>query len=250
MPLIPAQVPGVVFGKPPIGKQGYDQDQVDAFLDVVEAELTRLLAENTDLSTQLAQCDQQSPPQARDTAATWLQPGFPPIQQPPAGEHDYHHNAARVLSLAQQTADRMTSQAQAEADTLLSQARAHAEQLLRQAQSTAQGLVTEATTQAETVLRDAQTRADSVERQSRDKLDKLVSQQQEQLRQHTEIITALGADKAALDNWIKHLRIFDDDHRARMMRFVRAQLDQLGTPPTRRTPTPDQYPPSPHGRRV
>ena len=43
MPLTPADVHNVVFKKPPIGKRGYDEDEVDAFLDVVEAELGRLV---------------------------------------------------------------------------------------------------------------------------------------------------------------------------------------------------------------
>lgn len=33
------QVHNVAFGKPPIGKRGYNEDEVDAFLDVVEAAL-------------------------------------------------------------------------------------------------------------------------------------------------------------------------------------------------------------------
>jgi DivIVA domain-containing protein len=43
MPLTPADVHNVAFKKPSIGKRGYDEDEVDAFLDVVEAELARLI---------------------------------------------------------------------------------------------------------------------------------------------------------------------------------------------------------------
>ena len=39
MPLTPADVHNVAFSKPPIGKRGYNEDEVDAFLDLVEAEL-------------------------------------------------------------------------------------------------------------------------------------------------------------------------------------------------------------------
>jgi DivIVA domain-containing protein len=39
----------VAFSKPPIGKRGYHEDEVDAFLDVVEAELAPLLDDNTAL---------------------------------------------------------------------------------------------------------------------------------------------------------------------------------------------------------
>jgi len=45
MPLTPADVHNVAFSKPPIGKRGYNEDEVDAFLDLVEAELARLIEE-------------------------------------------------------------------------------------------------------------------------------------------------------------------------------------------------------------
>ncbi len=38
-PLTPQQVHNVAFSKPPIGKRGYNEDEVDAFLDLVEAAL-------------------------------------------------------------------------------------------------------------------------------------------------------------------------------------------------------------------
>src|ERR1700733_14633646 len=51
MPLTPAEVHNVAFKKPPIGKRGYDEEEVDAFLDIVEVELSRLLEENNELKT-------------------------------------------------------------------------------------------------------------------------------------------------------------------------------------------------------
>ena len=53
MPLTPAEVHNVAFRKPPIGKRGYDEEEVDAFLDIVEVELARLIEENNDLRAQL-----------------------------------------------------------------------------------------------------------------------------------------------------------------------------------------------------
>ena len=49
MPLTPADVHNVAFKKPPIGKRGYDEEEVDAFLDEVERELARLIEENNEL---------------------------------------------------------------------------------------------------------------------------------------------------------------------------------------------------------
>jgi DivIVA domain-containing protein len=59
MPLTPADVHNVAFSKPPIGKRGYNEDEVDAFLDLVEAELARLIEENEDLREQVSQLEQR-----------------------------------------------------------------------------------------------------------------------------------------------------------------------------------------------
>src|SRR5919199_1167766 len=59
MPLTPADVHNVAFSKPPIGKRGYNEDEVDAFLDLVEAELARLIEENDDLREQVSQLEQR-----------------------------------------------------------------------------------------------------------------------------------------------------------------------------------------------
>ena len=49
MPLTPADVHNVAFSKPPIGKRGYNEDEVDQFLDLVEDTLAQLQDENDDL---------------------------------------------------------------------------------------------------------------------------------------------------------------------------------------------------------
>ncbi|OOL27035.1 cell wall synthesis protein Wag31, partial [Rhodococcus rhodochrous] len=49
----------VAFSKPPIGKRGYNEDEVDAFLDLVEQELTHLIEENADLRQRVAELDQE-----------------------------------------------------------------------------------------------------------------------------------------------------------------------------------------------
>src|SRR4051794_35891369 len=53
MPLTPAEVHNVAFKKPPIGKRGYDEEEVDSFLDIVEVELSRLIEENNDLRARI-----------------------------------------------------------------------------------------------------------------------------------------------------------------------------------------------------
>lgn len=59
MPLTPADVHNVAFSKPPIGKRGYNEDEVDAFLDLVETELARLIEENADLRQRVSELDSE-----------------------------------------------------------------------------------------------------------------------------------------------------------------------------------------------
>ena len=74
MPLTPAEVHNVAFKKPPIGKRGYDEEEVDAFLDIVEVELSRLIEENNDLRAR-ANGGQPAPPRRpAPTRPSWLRP--------------------------------------------------------------------------------------------------------------------------------------------------------------------------------
>ena len=114
MPLTPADVHNVVFKKPPIGKRGYDEDEVDAFLDVVEAELARLIEENNELRSAAsrvgARVDERPEPAAPAPAAIAAPP--PPVQQP---REDDSARASRMLALATETADRYVNEAKTQA---------------------------------------------------------------------------------------------------------------------------------------
>src|ERR1700722_417439 len=132
MALTPADVHNVAFSKPPIGKRGYNEDEVDAFLDLVENELTRLIEENSDLRQRIAELDQE--------LAGGAGAGAAPVAAPPpalSGTNEEHAmKAARVLTLAQDTADRLTSTAKADSDKMLADARANADQILGEARHT------------------------------------------------------------------------------------------------------------------
>jgi DivIVA domain-containing protein len=257
MPLTPADVHNVAFSKPPIGKRGYNEDEVDAFLDLVEAELARLIEENDDLREQVSQLDQRLGNAQADLEDARSRPpamGAPPTQQiqravepppmramepppramsapPPAmvdqGDSgvDQHVQVAKVLSMAQEMAERLTSEAKVEADTMLSDARNKSEQLLSEARTKSDGLVNDARARAETMLNDARTRAETLERQSRDKAAKLVGDAE---RQQTEIIGSITRDKTVLEKKIDELRTFEREYRTRLKTYLESQLRDLG----------------------
>src|SRR5215218_4488098 len=126
MPLTPADVHNVVFKKPPIGKRGYDEDEVDAFLDVVEAELARLIEENNELRAGGARGGSRSEERAEAPA-----PPPPPVAAPVAApppqaaqpREDDSARASRMLALATETADRYVNEAKTQAEQMLTGAK-------------------------------------------------------------------------------------------------------------------------------
>jgi DivIVA domain-containing protein len=233
MPLTPADVHNVAFSKPPIGKRGYNEDEVDAFLDLVEAELARLIEENNDLRNQVEQLDQQLRAAPVDNGRN-LRPLEPPrpvmapvpppmMEQPPPGG-DHHVQAAKVLGLAQEMADRLTGEAKAEADGMLGEARTKSEQLLSDARAKADGMVNEARTRAEAMLNDARTRAETLDRQSR---EKAASLERDAARKHAEILGSISQEKSVLEKKIDELRTFEREYRTRLKTYLESQLREL-----------------------
>jgi DivIVA domain-containing protein len=233
MPLTPADVHNVAFSKPPIGKRGYNEDEVDAFLDLVEAELTRLIEENNDLRNRVEQIDQQLRAAPVDTGGNLrplepprpvMAPVPPPMREQTSSSGDHHVQAAKVLGLAQEMADRLTGEAKAEADGMLGDARARSEQLLSEARVKADGMVNEARTRAESLLNDARSRAETVDRQSR---EKAASLEREATRKHTEILGSLSQEKNLLEKKIEELRTFEREYRTRLKTYLESQLREL-----------------------
>jgi len=209
MPLTPADVHNVAFKKPSIGKRGYDEDEVDAFLDVVEAELARLIEENNDLTSRLAAYEAGSPSLVKKAPAEEPAPQAAPAVAPaavapaPAASGAAGHvQAARLLGLAQETADRLTAEAKAESDRVLADAKSQSE-----------ALITDATTRAEAAERDSRIRADSLDKEAQSKYD--------------EVLGKLADERVTLEKKIEDLRVYEREYRGRLKSWISEQLAQL-----------------------
>ncbi|HWE88867.1 MAG TPA: DivIVA domain-containing protein [Pseudonocardiaceae bacterium] len=246
MGLTPADVHNVAFSKPPIGKRGYNEDEVDAFLDLIEAELARLIEENNELRSQVEQLDGQLDTTRSDLESARSQPTAlaPRVEDPPSrrlapvppvssleettpgavGGGDHHVQAAKVLGLAQEMADRLTGEAKSESDGMLAEARTKSEQLLSEARAKADTMVNEARGRAETMLNEARTRADTLERQARDKATTL---EREASRKHSEVMGAITSEKKSLEKEIETLRTFEREYRTRLKTFLESSLRDL-----------------------
>ncbi len=235
MPLTPADVHNVAFSKPPIGKRGYNEDEVDAFLDLVENELTRLIEENSDLRQRVRELDQELVGARADAGAqtTRAMPVYQPEPEPepvkpppaPAVDADPAGKAARVLTLAQDTDDRLTSTAKAESDKLMADAKANADQILTEARREADTTVADARQRADAMLTDAQTRSETQLRQAQEKADAL---QGDAERKHSEIMGTINQQRTVLEGRLEQLRTFEREYRTRLKTYLESQLEELG----------------------
>jgi DivIVA domain-containing protein len=219
MPLTPADVHNVAFKKPPIGKRGYDEEEVDAFLDEVERELARLIEENNELRAQAArgggpvmssaagmghtgeiadlktQLDRlqrekaQAEQHARQMQAEVEQART--STAPVSASGDGEQQALRVLMMAQRTADEHVSDARREADKLVTEARAKADELTL----------------------DARTKAEALERDAR--------------QRHQEVMGSLDTKRTALQKHIEELKQFEREYRTRLKAYLESQLRDL-----------------------
>lgn len=237
MPLTPADVHNVAFSKPPIGKRGYNEDEVDAFLDLVETELSRLVEENADLRQRVGELDAELSSARSGMQATQAIPLYQPEPEPvvqtvvvdePApsmNNEEQAVKAARVLSLAQDTADRLTANARAESDKMLADAHASADQIVSEARFIAETTVTDARQRADAMLSDAQQRSESQLRQAQEKADIL---QADAERKHSEVMGTINQQRTLLEGRLEQLRTFEREYRTRLKTYLESQLEELG----------------------
>ncbi len=147
MPLTPQDVSHKVFG-PTRLRRGYNENEVDAFLDLVEAELTRLTEENASLRAELEHARAQQP-----GAVVGAVVGTGPSTGPSTGRTSQVGPSAsrevavqepvtpseveritRTLVLAQRTADQALQEARQEAEVIRTAAQREAQDKLSKAE--------------------------------------------------------------------------------------------------------------------
>src|ERR1700677_4573716 len=217
MPLTPADVRNKQFSTTRL-RPGYDEEEVDAFLDEVEAELDRLIQENEELRAKLAEVLRGGGKPAMSALSSPLSDQKPDMMAPPEPPMEYRRpepmqnsvyssednmdTAARVLSLAQQTADQAIADARREADETLGRARREADEVL-----------TKARRQAEQITGDARARAESLERDAQER--------------HRQAMGSLVQQREELERRVDDLRAFEREYRSRLKAYLEGQLGDL-----------------------
>ncbi len=235
MPLTPADVHNVAFKKPPIGKRGYDEDEVDAFLDEVERELARLIEENNELKGQVERMQRARP--ASPASPTGPAPPAAPAPQsgPSEAEQRLGRENVDLKNQLQQLEHRLrqtAAQQQQAPEPLGGPAPAvspvhdgeQALSVLMTAQRTASEHVADARREADKLLLDARAKADEVTREARAKADAL---EREARQRHQEAMGGLEAKRHALQKHIEELKAFEREYRTRLKAYLESQLRDL-----------------------
>jgi DivIVA domain-containing protein len=244
----PADVHNIAFTRPPIGKRGYHEQEVDDFLDIVEQELARLIEYNEQLKAgsgadpaAVAAATDQAVSEERTRMQTELdavrqryaelennhndlQRQHYDLQQAQAqlqAAHDqgattsaeHHQQAVKVLALAQATADQHLAEAQAEAERMRMEAQVESDRLRH-----------ESTSHAERQLTDAQTRAEQLTQESSTHATKVVQDAEQRAAAMNE---AMESRRGALQKHVDELRTFEREYRTRLKSYLESQLRDL-----------------------
>ncbi len=251
MPLTPEDVSNKRF-TPVRLREGYDMGEVDQFLDEVEAELQRLLAENDDLRTKLTAAGGTPPPPAEtqkptETPATET---APETVTETSAESAPEATPESAVAAAPREEIKVTTAAEASsaATRLLELATRNADEVVAEAREDAERIVSEARAEAERLQTETKTLADKLEEDARNRAQNLDA---ETSSRREELLGEMEKEKARLDSEIESLRAFEREYRSRLRTYFSEQLAALegegagGELPGTETPEPAHQAPEP-----
>jgi DivIVA domain-containing protein len=200
MPLTPEDVANKQFTSTRL-KPGYDETEVDEFLDEVEAELTRLYRENDELRSKLAAAG-RAPAAEGAPAAAPVAPAAPDAALVRENEElrSKLDNVQRQLVEAQSRPAQQVAPAAAPAGQ-------------PQPSETATGILALAQRTADELIGEARTRAEQLKREAEDK--------------HRQTIGTLETERSALERKVEQLRAFEREYRTRLKSYLEGQLREL-----------------------
>jgi DivIVA domain-containing protein len=247
MPLTPEDVSTKRF-TPTRLREGYDQGEVDQFLDEVEAELGRLLKENEQLRSRAgataaddAALTGTTPDPAADHATTSTTEGRAPEGTPgdvtgspdpaassvpaeadaPAGEttasgfRPSPHEQIRVTTSAE---------ASSAATRLLELATRNADEVVAEARHEAQQIVATARTEAERLEAETRERTDRLDEEARTRAQHLDAETE---GKRSQALADIEREKQRLDAEVDNLRAFEREYRSRLKSYFSQQLEAL-----------------------
>ena len=187
--LTPSDVHHVLFTRAGLGRRGYDEVEVDVFLERVQQELTRLIGEKADLRDEVSRLKAQLASAGSGSKAVSAADSI--------SKEEAQLQAVRLLAAAQQTADTYVADAEKYSQRLTIDAREHSEQMVAEARQAAQRMVAE----AERLAGESATRT----------ID-------------GEVVSPTGPSKEELDQQVAYLKTFGQVVRVQLRAYLEALL--------------------------
>ncbi len=217
MTLTPEDVVNKRF-QPTKFREGYDQDEVDDFLDEVVGELRRLTGENEQLTAQLATCERQGTELRRQVSAAGSAPagdqgGSAPVTAASSGGSVAASAPVREVPQEKPAAPAPAAPAPAPAASHDAPQPEAATGMLALAQKLHDDFVRAGEEQRDEILGEAKERAGTLVREAEDKRNATLG--------------SLDSERNLLERKIDELRAFERDYRNRMKSYLESQLRDL-----------------------
>ncbi|MCX6499982.1 MAG: DivIVA domain-containing protein [Arthrobacter sp.] len=212
MALTPEDVVNKRF-QPTKFREGYDQDEVDDFLDEIVVELRRLNQENDELRKKLAESGSGT---AASSAA-----GAPVVEKVPAPVKAEKDDRAKAEAEAK--AAEVAKKKEAEQAPVPAPAPAARVASTPSAESAA-GLLAMAQQMHDKHVSDGEQQRDKIIAEAQIEASSLVNDAQEKSRK---ILGALEQQRSVLERKVEQLRGFERDYRSRLKAYIEGQLRDL-----------------------
>jgi DivIVA domain-containing protein len=176
-------------------REGYDQDEVDDFLDEVVNELRRLNEENEELRQKLGACERRVGELSRATVARESEPEPAPAPVPVP------------MPVAQPEPMRMPQM-----------------EVSGQGPEAAAGMLALAQKLHDEYVRNGEQQRDRIVNEAREHANRLVREAEEKQRQ---TLGSLEQERSLLERKIDELRAFEREYRSRLKSYLEGQLKEL-----------------------
>jgi DivIVA domain-containing protein len=188
-------------------REGYDQDEVDDFLDEVVNELRRLTDENEELRSKLGACERRVGELSRATVARESAPE-PVVQQAPPPMPAPAPAPPQPVAAAAPEPARVTAQLEAAG----------------QGPEAAAGMLALAQKLHDEYVRNGEQQRDRIVNEAREHATRLMREAEEKQRQ---TLGSLEQERSLLERKIDELRAFEREYRSRLKSYLEGQLREL-----------------------
>ncbi|MFC4398090.1 MULTISPECIES: DivIVA domain-containing protein [Micrococcaceae] len=212
MALTPEDVVNKRF-QPTKFREGYDQDEVDDFLDEIVVELRRLNQENDELRKKLAEAGSSVP------ASSAAAPVVEKVPAPVKADKDEAREKAEAEAKAAEAKKKDVEPASPAAAAPAAPAA-----VATPSAESAAGLLAMAQQMHDRHVADGQAQKDKIIAEAQIEASSLVNDAQEKSRK---ILGALEQQRSVLERKVEQLRGFERDYRSRLKAYIEGQLRDL-----------------------